>query len=204
MTDAEKRSFKDKLFLIEMILAVGLILAIGSRLLPGGVTGFVSVETETQNISVELGESGEFRLSSVDGAALPIVGFGVSGSAEGGVAIFLANQRGEQYLVFTNVQNATKRIGRITSIAGITGAAVGETGAPVEAPVALVFEPGGLLPPFPVPDGYVVWDGAFQQECAETCVLPSAFADSTYLLRVYLAEGARLDLREISYTVVKP
>jgi hypothetical protein len=195
------------LFAIEMILAFALVIAIAFPVLRGGITGFVSVDTESQNISAELRESGEFILRSQDGSPLHLGGFGISGQAEGGVAVFLANSRGDQYLVYTNIQNASKRTSRISAISGaslvdITGAAAGIDGQERPA-VALVIEPGSLLPAFPIPPGFMVWDGPFQEECIETCVLPDDFMDRSYVLRAYLADGAVLNLREIFYTVVR-
>jgi hypothetical protein len=146
---------------------------------------------------VDITDSSEFTLRSADKSALPITGFTISGRASGGVALFLANQRGELHLIYTNLKNASKRGSLITSI---TGAATAETGPQA----ALVFEPGGLLLPLPVPSDFMVLDGPFQQECIETCILQEGFADSSYSLRAFLAKGASLHLREITYTVARP
>ncbi len=152
------------------------------------VTGFVSTETYTQSIDIDVFESQRFVLSS-DGQLLRLSSFSMAGSVNGnGLINVYLTDGAKKWLVFSN----KKKPG--SSMEQITGMAVSD----------LDIEPGEKLNRIEtLPSGYQTASGAFQNECIETCVLDEEMLNKPELyLDVVVEPGTSLHISEIRYSAM--
>lgn len=160
---------------IEAIAAVVLLLALGLSLFRPSMTGFISAKTERQALGLVVDAPQTYVLRS--NQTLPIISLGISGSVIGdGLASVRLGIENENLLVWSNAMVAEQMQNRIT---GVFPLAVG---------------PGTASPV----------DGAFVNECIETCILPERFQrQAAYDLVFDVQPGTTLQVDEIIYVIAE-
>lgn len=153
------------------------------------ITGFVSTETYTQSLDIDVSESQRFVISAESGELLKLSSFSIAGSVDGGglVNVYLTDGS-KKWLVYSNKRKPG------SSMEQITGLAVSE----------LNIEPGEKLNKIEtLPSGYQTQSGAFQYECIETCVLDEEmFNKASLYLDVVVEPGTSLHVSEIRYSAM--
>lgn len=153
------------------------------------ITGFVSTETYSQQLDLDVSESQRFILTSSSGGVLKLSSLSLAGSVSGtGLVNVYLSDGNKQWLVFSN----KRREG--SSMEEITGLAVGE----------LNIEPSGKLDRIEtLPPNYETKSGAFQNECLETCVLDEGiFNKPSLYLDVVIEPGTTLHISEIRFSTM--
>lgn len=151
------------------------------------ITGYVSTETFTQPLDIDVSESQRFALSAESGEFLRLSSFSMAGSVVGnGLVNVYLTDGARKWLAFSNRRKEG------SSMDQITGMAVSE----------LNIEPGDKLNRIEtLPDGYQTRSGAFQNECLETCVLDEElFNKSQLYLDIIIEPGTSLHVSEIRYS----
>jgi hypothetical protein len=174
-----------------LVLSVVVLTVIIAALFLGkpSITGFVSTETYTQPLDIDVFESQRFVLSSQSGDLLKLSSFSIAGTVTGnGVVNVYLTDGVRKWLVFANRRKAG------SSMEQITGMAVSE----------LNIEPSEKLNRIEtLPEGYEARSGAFQNECLETCVLDEEMFNKPELyLDVIIEPGTSLYISEIRYSAM--
>ncbi len=151
------------------------------------ITGFVSTETFTQPIDIDVSESQRFVLSSESGALLKLSSFSMASTVVGNglVNVYLTDGV-RNWLVFSNKWKEG------SSMEEITGMAVAN----------LNIDSGERLNRIEsLPSGYQTRSGVFQNQCMETCILDEdLFNKEQLFLDVIIEPGTSLHVSEIRYS----
>jgi len=157
---------------IEAVLAVVLLLVLGLSFFRPSMTGFISAKMERQALGLVIESSQTYVLRS--NQTLPIISMGISGSISGGIVNIRLGLGNEKLLLWSNAMLAERTSNRITGV------------------FSLAVEPGSTR----------AVDGAFVNECVETCTLPEHFQrQESYDLIFDIEPGATLQLDEIIYVI---
>ncbi len=198
--------FKERFHRIEVLLLVSLLVVVVGIIsirvidLDNEVPmfgGFVSVETISQDLNLEFSQSQVFDFliseESFRFTSLRLNGF-IEG--EGPVKIYLENDKGEKLLVYTNVKKKSE-FGDL-----LTGLATDE-GQNTEVSQSFILVQDQVLSSLnlEINENQELVDGAFYNECHETCFIDPLFAQtSKYKLVFYLGENVRLNINKIVFT----
>jgi len=168
------------------LIVLGLVCA---ALLLGkpSITGFVPTETYSQELNIDVSESQRFILTASSGELMKISSLALTGTVKGAglVNVYLSDGN-LRWLVFSN----KKKPGSAMEV--ITGMTVSE----------LNIEPGNKIDKIEsLPTGYKTIEGAFRNECAETCLLDDSLLSSlTLYLDVILEPGTALHISSIRFS----
>lgn len=194
-----------KLTLKEFELAIALVLVLTVVIsffnFNSTITGFVSVESYTQQLDYQLTKSTAFLISSP--SEVKINSFKLSGSVSGGlVEVYLDNSAGQRLLVYQNLESVRG------GLSAITGQSIKEAGSEslVEKQILQIAVLKAVDEPLSVKSmfGKQVNEGAFENKCKETCFINMIVSpESEYQLIVLVEEGAVLNLDELAINVVE-
>ena len=177
-------------------------------------TGYVSglnLTIYSQNLDLYVDGSQSYTLTTADGT-LHLRSFMIDGEVigDGRVEILLDNGKGEQYLVYENIEKKPDYSGpqMLTGISGgITGHAIAgeETNNETveeKTGVWLVVQPKNTVDYefLPLSEDEEIISGEFYSVCKETCNMPeNLFNSNTYELIFRLEKGTAVNLKEINY-----
>jgi len=190
---------------IEVVLAVGALVALLAFIRPVGTGLIAKTEVHTQNINLELGSSEELTLKSLTGQGVRLVSLSLSGKVEGegAVAVYL-----DDTLVYTNSRKKPG-FGIITGLPVIPPTATGTIGDTTSAPVAKALfsvERSGLefSETAALAEGdFITEEKSFANKCIETCNLPPGIESPEYSLKVYVTPGTKLLLGRLRYIDIR-
>jgi hypothetical protein len=213
---------KNKILVIEIMLAVVLLIFIGAfaldRFFPTpavpletgapGIVGFVPLEIKSQPLNLVATESTNFVLFSEKGEQFELTSLRLSGlvKGDGRVEIVLDNGLGQELLIYSNVKNKQGNL--------ITGMSVTDEGEPLPegaeiedvAPdqAWLKITPGEAalaeLPTIELGDSKQAADGEFQHNCVDTCYMSMKMQTGLYYtLKVKVDPGTEVNINELKY-----
>ena len=214
---------KNKMLVIELMLAVVLLVFIGAfaldkvyptNLVPAGsdtvpIVGFVPIEIKSQQIDLSAPVSTSFVMFSEKNMLFNLTSFRMSGevTGEGRAEIVLDNGLGQELLIYSNIK---QRQGNL-----ITGMSVSDEGDPLPAdakisPVAppqawLKISAGeelGEMPKRELGDDKETVSGRFQHECRDTCYMNMKMKQGLYYtLKVRVDPGTEVKINELKYVL---
>ncbi len=170
------------------------------------ITGYLSVNSYSQQLNLSIDRSQNYMLSSTNEQAFVLKSFKINGEVigNGRVNVFLDNGRGQRLLVF---ENTRIKGGGLSGITGITGGAIGtdtNIGAnkgdyiflkPVDLNVKVNFAEFG--------SNEESYSGAFENECEESCYIEFQLGkDISYGLIFLIDKGTILKINELVYTIM--
>ena len=175
---------------------------------PMTFTGYVSglnMTIYSQDLDLYVDGSQSYTLTSE--SDLHLRSFMLDGEVigEGRVEIFLDNGKGQQFLIYENVEKSPEFKGPhlLTGVPSITGQAVtGEDGAEEKKGMWLVIQKKSSINYefAPLQEGEYAVSGEFYAECAETCNMPNElFNSNAYQLIFRLEKGTAVKLNAIKY-----
>ena len=201
-----KGKFKERFHRIEVLLLVGLLVVVVGVISIQVVDferevplfgGYVSAESIAQDLNSELHQSQMFDFlineESFRFTSVRLNGF-VEG--EGPVQIYLMNERNENLLIYTNVKEKSGS-GDL-----VTGLVAGE-GQNEDDSQNFVLAQGQILSQLNVEpkENEELVEGAFYNECSETCFIDPLFSESAnYKLVFYIGENVNLRINKIVFT----
>ncbi|MEM4263513.1 MAG: hypothetical protein QW666_01285 [Candidatus Woesearchaeota archaeon] len=188
---------KKKIYVIELCIAIILIIALVFYLIRPSITGHVSLETFSQALNLRLTESRIYSLQSINSEPFHITSFRLSGAVvgKGMVNIYLETEQ-QKLLVYSNIKKQGTGLSAITGFFAKQGMAgkkdillkLGEEGI-IETPVFTSLQ-----------EGYEVVEGAFNQECIESCLI-DIDGSKPFKLIFEIEPGAALIIDSVSFSV---
>ena len=206
-----EESTKKKIHSIEIMVAVVLLLVSILSFFPNsGITGFVSLETKTQEINLTIANSQSYILTTGRKEPFYMTSLKLSGEVigEGIVKAYMDNGQGERILIYSNVVKKGKGAVAITGMHGISGNAVSVDseieGSETEEEDYLLID---YLENIEEELGEIAEDektvsGKFKYQCIDSCFIDMMLSeDLGYQLLFYVEEGTILKINEIVYGV---
>jgi len=152
------------------------------------ITGYMATETFTQKLNLGISESRLIGVESLSSEPIKLSSLKISGKVIGdGLAEVYMVDEYKRLLVYSNLQK--KKI-NVPPITGMT------TGA------MKVYEKEKLNGQIVKPENYETIEGAFNQECVETCFIDekkSSFHD----LEVWVQPGTEIIITELRYSIIE-
>ncbi len=202
-----KESTKEKIHQIEIVAAVVLVLVSVISFFPNpGITGYVSVDTKTQEIDLTIANSQSYIFTTKSQEPLHLTSLKISGEVigEGIVNAYVDNGQGQKLMIYSNIVKKDKGLGGITGLSEITGDAIGPGQETQEEENNLVIEyleniEGELGE---AAEDEIIASGNFENECVDTCFIEMTLAEGiSYQLLFYVEEGTILKLNRIRYNI---
>jgi hypothetical protein len=164
------------------------------------ITGFVSTETQRQQVNLEISQSTSFLLKNVIDAPLSVMHLSITGSVVGdGAAQVFLKDGARQVLVYSNIHK------KKTGLIGITGSFVdvpaptGEQGKFIE-----ILQGDSIQTTPTVPEGYETAEESFKDSCVESCTLSAEFYNNEgYTLDVLVSPETTINIDEIDFILAK-
>lgn len=189
---------KDRLFQLEISLAIIAVLVIGLSFFKPSITGFVPVSVYTETLNLTISKDTAFTLFSNE--QIQVTSLKLSGEVigDGAVHVYLSNTQGQNLLVYSNLMK--NEFGKNI----ITGMAVaGKTDAQ-EKHSLVIQEIQQFNEDVALPDneGKIAESGRFDGACVETCsIIMDLSGRKVYKLIIVLEENAVLRIDNIVYTI---
>ena len=184
--------------IVIVIFAIVLIISPKQDML--SITGFLSTETQRQQVNLQITQSSSFILKNSASTPMSLTHFSITGSVvgEGAAQVFLKDGN-RQVLVYSNIDKKKK------GLTGITGQFVNSQSPESEITNYLQISELEALQTIPtVPEGYETIEELFKDSCSESCALPVEFYnDEGYTLNVLVSPGTTLNIDEIDYIAAK-
>lgn len=194
MSDNTKKSLRR----FEYVFVIVLIVAVPLLFFRPSITGFVASDTKAQILNMNFTESQALNLASNNGS-IYISSFSISGEVigDGGIAIYLVNDKNTRSLVYSNV-------GQKKKVSPLTGAATGIAAAHAVEVIqegGLVIEEGEKLQwPGKIGENYA--SGSVTAVCIDSCYLSSDdYTASSFKLQIFVEPRTTFKLQEILYTI---
>ena len=192
------------------ILALGIFIAIISfSLFNPTITGFVPATILTQNLSISINQSQDFLVTSESQSRFTVTSLKISGniSGNGKVKVFLDNGKGEEVLIYENVEKSRESKGLVSVTARVIEPNKKEQGQKESLDSkALILKP--LKNPLrkeeftDTNDTNNIVNGPFFNQCIETCAMSMKLSKGiSYRLVALVEENTTLTIKEIIYQI---
>lgn len=198
-----EESTRKKIHTAEITLAVVLLLVSVLSFFPNtGITGFVSVETKTQELNLTIANSQSHILTTNNEKSFYLTSLKLSGKVigEGIVKAYIDNGQGQRVLIYSNIVARRKAGLAITGMAVSTEKDAADSGA-VDYLVIDYLENIEYEPTELAKDERAI-EGEFTYQCIDSCFIDMMLnKDIGYQLLFYVEEWTILKVNEMVYTV---
>ncbi|MBW2975230.1 hypothetical protein KY366_05925 [Candidatus Woesearchaeota archaeon] len=190
-------------FLITAIILLFLIE--GNGLI--GITGYVSSNVYKQDLNLVINQSQNFILTSVNDDPFTITSLKFSGNilGNGQVKIYIDTGRGQKVLIYENIAGKEEEEKGLLDVTGMATKAIENEETSREDKYLIIRPLKSFLDKEifdEITNGLALVNGAFIQQCIETCFINMKMSKNTeYRLVFFVEKGTIVEIDEILYQI---